>query len=339
VRRRHHARFAEVLQLARTESEAYQVVKRHLEKLVPGGRATVLNRNNSANKLEASTSVEGTQLAETLEGADPESCIAIRGGRTHSSARGTEELMSCEVCGAVGDNVTCVPSLVGGVVIGSVLIEHPKALGHGDADYIASSIGEASPILANLRNLSIAELRAATDVLTGLPNKRSLEEAMKRMAAQATRTASPLAAVLFDLDHFKQVNDTFGHSKGDEVLAAVGDVVSAKIRASDLVGRYGGEEFLLLLPDTAREGALEVAEKLRVAIAAIHVPGVAREITASLGVAVLPDEAGEPDELVRVADRALYSAKAKGRNRVETADTHAEPEPVPAANGALAARP
>lgn len=137
------------------------------------------------------------------------------------------------------------------------------------------------------------------------------------MAAQAGRTLSPLAVLLLDLDHFKQINDTHGHGKGDEVLAAVGDVLSSNVRASDVAGRYGGEEFLALLPGTDRAGALVIAEKLRVAIEGINVPGVSRVVTASFGVAVLPDEAGEPDELVRVADRALYTAKANGRNRVE----------------------
>ena len=316
-RREQHSRFADILQLARTESEAYQVVKRHLERLVPGARATVLNRNNSANRLEARTSLEGSNLSQTLEGAEPEACIAIRGGRPYRGGQ-AEELMACELCGAAGASTTCVPALVGGEVIGSVLLEHEQPLPKGEESELASSISEAAPIIANLRNLSIAEMRASTDALTGLPNNRSVQETLKRMTAQAGRTMSPLAVILFDLDHFKQINDTHGHSKGDEVLAVVGDVAAANVRASDFVGRYGGEEFLALLPDTDRQGAFEVAEKLRLAIGNIDVPGVPRSVTASFGVAVLPDEAGEPDEIVRVADRALYTAKAKGRDRVET---------------------
>ena len=317
-RRDNHERFSEVLQLARTEVEAYGLVKRYLEHVVAGGVVTVLNRNNSANRLEASTPVEGSELSDALQGAEPESCLAVRSGRVHERRQGTPELLTCELCGNTGGNATCIPSLVGGEVIGSVLIQHPEKMRNGESAYLASSISEAAPILANLRNLAIAEHQAATDALTGLPNSRSVQENLKRMAAHAGRTITPLAAILFDLDHFKKINDTFGHGKGDEVLAAVGSVGQDELRASDFVGRYGGEEFLALLPDTDREGAIEAAEKLRKAIAEIQVPGVNRRITASFGIAVMPSEAREPDELMRMADRALYVAKASGRNRVET---------------------
>jgi diguanylate cyclase (GGDEF)-like protein len=216
-----------------------------------------------------------------------------------------------------------VPSLVGGEVIGSVLVEHPKPLRGADVKHMTGTIASAAPILANLRNLAIAEHRAATDALTGLANSRSVRENLKRMAAHAGRTATPLSVVIFDLDRFKKINDTFGHGKGDEVLAAVGAVASDTVRASDLVGRYGGEEFLVLLPDTMREGAMNVAEKLRQAISELSVPGMDWRITSSFGVAVLPADAGEPEELLRAADRALYLAKTNGRNRVETLPSEA----------------
>ncbi len=317
-RRDRHAGFTDVMQLARTESEAYTIVKRHLERMVPGGQATVLNRNNSANRLEAATPVTDPGLAEALEGAEPESCIALRSGRSHRGGE-NEELLSCEICGARSGNSTCMPSLVGGEVIGSVLVEHERPLGAADVQYLGTTIAEAAPTIANLRTLAVAELRAATDALTGLPNNRAVQETVRRMAAHAGRTTSQLSAILFDLDHFKQVNDVNGHAKGDEVLAAVGDAVASAIRASDFVGRYGGEEFIALLPDTGREGALHVAEKLRSAIAQMDVPGVSRKVTASFGVAVMPVDALEPEQLLRAADRALYSAKGNGRDRVEVA--------------------
>ncbi|MEA2272427.1 MAG: hypothetical protein QOI98_1135, partial [Solirubrobacteraceae bacterium] len=230
-----------------------------------------------------------------------------------------EQLLTCEVCGASARSVTCVPSLVGGEVVGSVLVEYDGALGRDDADQLRTSVAEAAPAVSNLRTLAIAELRAATDGLTGLPNNRSVHETLKRMVAEAGRRISPLAAVVLDLDHFKQVNDTFGHDRGDEVVAAVGAALSDTVRESDFAGRQGGEEFIVLLPDTGREGALIAAEKLRETISGIEVPGVPRAITASLGVAVFPDEARDATQLLRTADRALYTAKANGRNRVETA--------------------
>ena len=344
--RERQADFGEALQMARTESEAYEVLKRHLERVVRGGAAIVLNRNNSANQLEPRTALpDGSRLSETLAGAEPASCLAIRTGASHSERAGAETLLSCEVCGGAGTNATCVPSLVGGEVIGAVLVEHPKPLREHESEHLRASVSEAAPVIANQRTLALAEMRAATDALTGLPNARAVQETLKRMVAQSSRTLKPLSALLFDLDHFKQVNDLYGHGKGDAVLAAVADAARSGIRASDFVGRYGGEEFLLLLPDTGREGALVLAEKLRAAFSALSIAGLERRVTASFGIAVMPDDAIEATELVRCADRALYAAKAAGRDRVVSL-APAEPAPMPAleplelasASGAPAAR-
>jgi diguanylate cyclase (GGDEF)-like protein len=216
---------------------------------------------------------------------------------------------------------TClaIPMVVSGELMGSVVVEHPRPLRRRDREAVERSVAEAAPVVANLRNLEIAEMRAATDGLTGLANQRTVHDTLKRAAAQAGRALSPLSLVLFDLDHFKSINDTYGHGKGDEVLAAVGAVASNVIRSSDFVGRFGGEEFAVILPDTGRDGAVETAEKLRTAITTISVPGIDRMISASFGVAVIPDDAGDPDELFRTADRALYAAKHAGRNRVAVA--------------------
>jgi diguanylate cyclase (GGDEF)-like protein len=310
--------FTEIMQITRDEDEAHGLLKRHLERSLQGSEVLVLNRNNSDDRLEPTTELAGgSTLLERLKGAQPDSCLAIRLGKTHERSQERESLLGCELCGVSGATSTCVPSLVGGEVIGSVLVQHPSPLGSGERRRVEESLAQASPVLANLRNLALSQMRALTDGLTGLPNRRSVDDTLKRMAAQATRTTAPLAAVLLDLDHFKQINDLFGHEKGDEVLAAVAAVIESSVRASDFAGRHGGEEFIVLLPDTDRDSAVIVADKLRQSIAAIEVAAVTRPITASFGVAALPADAAEPTLLVRAADRALYLAKARGRNRVE----------------------
>jgi len=127
----------------------------------------------------------------------------------------------------------------------------------------------------------------------------------------------PMSAILLDLDHFKDINDTHGHERGDEVLAAVGALLRGELRTADFAGRNGGEEFVVLVPDTDRAGALRVAEHLRHATHSLSLSGVSRPITASFGVAGFPEDALDGEKLMRLADRALYAAKQSGRDRVE----------------------
>jgi diguanylate cyclase len=125
---------------------------------------------------------------------------------------------------------------------------------------------------------------------------------------------------MLDLDHFKQINDQLGHGRGDEILAAVGAALRGSMRESDFVARYGGEEFVAVLPDTDEAGARLASEKLRQAFADIPLAELDRNVTTSIGLAVLGQHASDPGALVRAADRALYVAKRKGRNRIECAE-------------------
>lgn len=320
--------FSELLQVTETEPEAHEILKLHIERGVPGTRVVVLNKNSSKDRLEATTPLpEGSPLREALASAEPRSCLAVRLGRVYDSGGERPSFLECEVCGVTSEQSTCIPLLVSGEVIGSVLIDHERSLDDRGTRCVNESVAQAAPILANLRNLALAEARAATDVLTGLPNRRAIQDTLKRMIAQSSRSATPMAAILLDLDSFKQINDTFGHDEGDAVLASVGDVLSSAVRTTDFVGRSGGEEFIALLPDTDTEGALEAAEKLRARIAGVKLTRVDRGITASFGVAVCPDVADDARTLLRLADRALYAAKTGGRNRVELA-TAASPAGV-----------
>ncbi|MDQ2748253.1 MAG: GGDEF domain-containing protein [Actinomycetota bacterium] len=333
--------FADTLQLAEDESEAHQLLQRHLERTVAGGTVTVLNRNNSADRLEAVTDLApGSQLVRTLQHATPRSCLAVRSARPHDEDDQHRSLLGCSVCAQCPGKSTCTPLTVGGEVIGSVLVT--KASNYSPIQYhrIQESVGQAAPVLANLRNLAIAEVRAATDSLTGLPNKRAVGDTLKRMLAQASRNLTPLSLLMLDLDHFKEVNDCFGHPIGDQALANVGQALRSALRESDFAGRHGGEEFVVMLPDTDIEGAVLTAEKIRAAIADIRLPGVDLAMTASVGIAVYPDHASTTERLERLADSALYVAKRAGRNRIEIATLLADPslnEPrEPRVNGSAA---
>jgi diguanylate cyclase (GGDEF)-like protein len=332
------AEFADTLQIANDEDEAHRLLQHHLERTFSATTAVVLNRNNSADRLESVTPLpNGSPLAETLRGAEPRSCLAVRSGRTHREINGRPGLLACPVCAVCPGASACVPLTVGGEVIGSVLLNRAVPFAEIQEQRIRESVGQAAPVLANLRNLAVAEIRAATDGLTGLPNKRAVTDALKRMFALASTTGSPLALLLLDLDHFKQINDQRGHAVGDQVLANVGAVLRSVLRAQDFAGRNGGEEFAVLLPDTETSAATAIAERIRAAIAEISLPGTDVSVTTSIGVGGFPHHSSTLERLERLADAALYLAKRHGRNRVELAEPVALDATAgltePAANG------
>jgi len=166
---------------------------------------------------------------------------------------------------------------------------------------------------------------AAVDSLTGVANRRALIAALDREVARASRQHTPMALMMVDIDHFKHVNDRYGHPAGDRVLCSVVNVLRQRVRAQDLVGRYGGEEFMVLLPDTGLVGAEQLAHELCKAVEesrcpADGVPGPGIAVTVSIGVFGGRLESGDSwDMLIAAADRALYQAKNNGRNRVEVA--------------------
>lgn len=183
---------------------------------------------------------------------------------------------------------------------GSVLISHENV----------TRLKEAEEVLRE---------RAETDVLTGLPNRRHFLEQATREFELARRHHKPLALFLLDCDHFKKINDMYGHEAGDRVLATLAGEMKRHLRHTDMVGRIGGEEFAVMLPETPLQSALAVAEQIRAAIALAQVdtPAGPIHVSASLGVASYSDDMQDLPMLMRAADRALYAAKQAGRNRVE----------------------
>lgn len=163
--------------------------------------------------------------------------------------------------------------------------------------------------------LDVCEEAAFTDHLTGLANRRRFERQLDREVSRTLRYAHPFSLVMLDIDNFKCVNDTFGHHAGDEVIRGLGRVLQEGTRGIDLAARIGGEEFAILLVETGQSGALEVAERLRVAIRDMIVTGVG-QVSASFGVAECPIGGQTSSEMLNSADVALYEAKRSGRDRV-----------------------
>lgn len=202
-----------------------------------------------------------------------------------------------------------------------------KALEGGADDFIRKPINPAAFLARFRAAVRIATMRqdilrlASTDVLTGVANRRSFFERAKELQANARRRHSPLTLLAVDVDFFKKINDAYGHAAGDEALRIFADICRGLLRPLDLIGRLGGEEFAILLPDTTLSGAQRVAERLREAVASTEVVdgGHRFTMTISIGVCETPHDHASIDPTLAAADQALYRAKQSGRNRVERA--------------------
>jgi diguanylate cyclase (GGDEF)-like protein len=220
------------------------------------------------------------------------------------------------------DSVLAVPLKRGGEPVGAVV------LGARGRDVFEETERKLFGILASLIATSLlnaqkhraTEERASTDALTGLANRQKFREFFQQQSALAKRSKQPLSLLIMDLDHFKKVNDTYGHPAGDAVLKQMAAILKAQSRETDLPSRYGGEEFVAVLVNTTRKDATRMAERIRKAVAghAFEIPdGRTIKCTVSIGGATLPDDTSKEDQLTERADKALYGAKSGGRNRVQ----------------------
>lgn len=195
----------------------------------------------------------------------------------------------------------------------------------GNTDHVCLIIYDVTGVAVNKRQLESANTKlqelALRDGLTGLLNRRYWESCLEREFARHQRYDNPVSLVIFDIDHFKRVNDTYGHQTGDEVIRSVADITSRLARETDFAGRYGGEEFVVLLPGTHLEGAAQLAERLRQAVEqqVLDYQGSPLHFTISLGVASISDDMPNYQVLLERADKALYVSKEQGRNRVTLA--------------------
>jgi diguanylate cyclase (GGDEF)-like protein len=193
----------------------------------------------------------------------------------------------------------------------------PGGLEPREMDWLRALADAAAMALHDAELIERLQAEVFVDVVTGCYNRRAFEEHLMVELARARRYERPLTLLLLDLDHFKRVNDVLGHPAGDHVLRKVGEVLRTTFRTTDRVSRYGGDEFALIFPETPKEDAIRLAERLRGQIAALFPDTVVpHPITGSIGVAGYPRDAARPNELVRLADLALYEAKSAGRDRV-----------------------
>ena len=222
-------------------------------------------------------------------------------------------------------NLVVVPLRADGHSTGVLIVEHALRRGSRVERRVVSMLerfaSHVALALGKARLLQEIATLATIDALTGLPNRRLLDEALGRLCAEALRTGAPLGVLMIDIDHFKAHNDTHGHQSGDVVLRHVGEALRGHARAMDVATRFGGEEFCVVMPGADLVTAAGAAERLRLAIAAMPME---HPVTASIGVACAAVHGRTPAELTRSADVALYEAKRRGRNRVVVATATAQ---------------
>lgn len=332
------AAMADALQAAGDRHESYSVIERFASALLPDHPGALYVYSNSRDHLAEAARWHQPAEGSTLAGQfTQEECWALRRGKPHRTGPGLPD----PICGHVHDAgrfSLCLPISARGETSSVLHISMDATIDSTTLDKVAAETGTFADQLAlGLANIALQErlrAQAIRDPLTGLHNRRFLDEVLPREIQRARRESRPLGLLMLDIDHFKRFNDSHGHDAGDAVLRAVAREIESSLRESDFVCRYGGEEILVLLPDSDIEASVRIAEKIRGAIRTRDVSAIAagaQGVTASIGVASFPTHGIGGDSLIRAADNALYAAKRTGRDRVVAAG--AIPAAAPAATG------
>lgn len=214
----------------------------------------------------------------------------------------------------------CGPLIAGGIIIGAVRLEGATGMWTPERESLLESyLSTSASVLSNLQLLQTMREQANVDPLTGLYNRRFCKDYASKLMAMARRKDTPLGFIMLDLDHFKEINDIFGHEVGDRILNQFARTVTQSMRETNLTARLGGDEFVILLPDTSASACQVVAERIRKAVGRMTMPQVKDkqipQISVSLGIAVYPEHGGTLEEMLQASDKALYESKRTGRNR------------------------
>lgn len=309
--------FGELLQSCRSTEETSEVTSIYARRLFTTGYGMVGVTNSSRNLVESLASWGNESPSEPT--FDPTECWALRRGRPHLVSSKTGGVR-CRHVRSDSGGYACIPMMAHGETVGILHVanagpELPKSLLQL-AIVTSERVGLA---LANTRLREQLRLQSIRDPLTGLFNRRYLEESLDREVKRCLRHDRPLTLFMIDVDHFKRYNDECGHAAGDAVLQALGRVLREAVRVEDIVCRYGGEEFVVVLPDGDGDACAARANELCAAVKKMvveHRGAVLRTISISIGVASLAKSGSDGHELLRAADAALYSAKKQGRDRV-----------------------
>jgi diguanylate cyclase (GGDEF)-like protein/PAS domain S-box-containing protein len=315
--------------------EVYNIATRQLAQAVRASSARIMSFNAEKGQATILAEYFSPEASDTERVSDegatydlttfPQTLAAIRTGRSLSLLISSSDLdpgdrQELQTYGI--KSALQLPMIAFDQIIGYAEIwdsRNEREWSEEDIQFCQTLANQAAIVIENARLYNQMQFLAVTDTLTGIFNRRGLFERGRHEINRALRSAHPLAAILLDIDHFKHINDTFSHAVGDEVLRTLAELCNQNLRSVDIIGRYGGEEFAILLPDTDTAPALQVAERLRQCVA--ETPVITQNgmvnFTISLGVACLTDGVSTLAVLLDHADSAMYQAKAAGRNKVQ----------------------
>jgi diguanylate cyclase (GGDEF)-like protein/PAS domain S-box-containing protein len=321
--------FIDLVQCSETDQEAYKIAEDSLGSIFESHEGALCLTGPSRKNVEM-VAAWGRD-PDTERSFAPGDCWALRRGKLHV-AKGDSPLRCPHVKESLHGGHLCIPLMAQGETLGLLYLQRRMEASMGPEDVEqdleaiarrAEQVGDrVSLVLANLKLREVLRQQSVRDPLTGIFNRRYMEETLSRELNRACRNNETVAVAMCDLDHFKDFNDRFGHETGDLVLREVASVLKLKVRQGDIACRYGGEEFVVILPGATAEAALERAEIIRKQVESLNISGTeptVGKVTLSIGIAVYPACGADGEEIIRTADLALYQAKAAGRNRVALA--------------------
>jgi len=320
-------RFSEAVAQCTSENEVYDLVLHSLKERFQPVQIMIFKLQTPENFLEAVATLvplpKEAGARPVIE--EPHDCKAVRAGRSFvvNDVR-VQALCPSKFALPSEGSYFCGPLVAGGIIIGSVRMHAAADVWTADRRRLLESyLSGAASALSNLQHLGRMKEQANFDVLTGLYNRRFVQDFARKQLAIARRKGQPMGVLMLDLDHFKSFNDDYGHEIGDCILRHFSKTVSESLREANLIGRYGGEEFVVVLPDTSVESCVLVAERIRKAVMAMVVPSNTEnplpQVTVSIGVAAFPGHGETLEEVIQASDKALYESKRGGRNRVTVA--------------------
>ncbi len=315
---------SEFLQSSLNFDEAYAIIGRSAQQLFAAVSGGLFMLDPAGNFLEMVAS-----WGETLAGEQvfaPNNCWAIRRGRIYLSGGLVHNEHCRHLPAKAGGCYFCLPLIAQEGAFGLLHLQAPS---EGDSsvidqikDIAVTFTDNISLALANLKLRETLRQQVIHDPLTGLFNRRYLEDTLKQQIHRIRRKRSTVGVIMMDLDHFKPINDTYGHEAGDQLLQALGKFLKTQVRVGDILCRYGGDEFVLIMPEASLDITRQRAEEIKRAAPHLQVVSQGRPLessTISLGVAIFPDHGATVEDVLRAADNALYKAKAAGGNRVVAA--------------------